>query len=169
MRIRDLGTCCHCGTKLTVGDNWTEASARHRDYTCRSCKASHWKGWRKQNRNQVQLQIAIQQVNREIDPIVRMQHQFNNRKSLLKMRYGITKEEYLRIAQRQHFRCAICQIVPRKSLTVDHDHKTGRVRGLLCRYCNVVVAIVENKPTLLEKAKRYVTEQARQEILVLSQ
>lgn len=51
--------------------------------------------------------------------------------------YGITAEEYDRILRRQGGRCAICGNKPRTiRFAVDHDHKTGEVRGILCKRCN---------------------------------
>lgn len=52
--------------------------------------------------------------------------------------YGITSEEYQRIYEYQGGSCAICQRARglRKKLSVDHDHSTGEVRGLLCQKCN---------------------------------
>lgn len=51
--------------------------------------------------------------------------------------YGITAEEYAELLDKQGGRCAICRCVPRSiRLAVDHDHKTGAVRGLLCKRCN---------------------------------
>ena len=47
--------------------------------------------------------------------------------------YGITADEYQQLFRAQHGRCYICQEIPRtKRLAVDHDHVTGKVRGLLC-------------------------------------
>lgn len=60
----------------------------------------------------------------------------NNR---LKSRYGISLQEYLTLKVKQNYSCAIClrhESTFQKQLAVDHDHKTGKVRGLLCRYCN---------------------------------
>lgn len=51
--------------------------------------------------------------------------------------YGISGEEYARLLALQGGRCAICRNVPRTiRLAVDHNHKTGAVRGLLCKRCN---------------------------------
>lgn len=47
--------------------------------------------------------------------------------------YGISAKEYAMLLKAQHGRCYICRELPRsKRLAVDHDHKTGKVRGLLC-------------------------------------
>lgn len=55
----------------------------------------------------------------------------------LQRTYGITAEEYDAILDHQEGRCAICLKPPKaKRLAVDHDHRTGLVRGLLCTNCN---------------------------------
>ncbi|MDP9144335.1 MAG: endonuclease domain-containing protein [Actinomycetota bacterium] len=59
------------------------------------------------------------------------------REKHLSSRYGITAEQYERLLHNQSGRCAICRNLPRTQLlAVDHNHKTGEVRGLLCRICN---------------------------------
>lgn len=69
----------------------------------------------------------------------------------LMRKYGITIEDYEQMLERQNGVCAIC-LRPEsgvdksstvKQLAVDHDHETGRVRGLLCFRCNVVTARFE--------------------------
>ena len=55
----------------------------------------------------------------------------------LKVKYGITEADYDRMAKVQGGVCAICKCRQRfQKLAVDHDHKTGKVRGLLCVSCN---------------------------------
>lgn len=52
-------------------------------------------------------------------------------------KYGITEERYAELFKQQKGRCAICRNKPRtQRLAVDHDHKSGEVRGLLCKRCN---------------------------------
>jgi hypothetical protein len=55
--------------------------------------------------------------------------------------YGLVKGEYARLYEFQGGRCAICRRATGKSkrLAVDHDHKTGEVRGLCCSICNRVI------------------------------
>lgn len=53
--------------------------------------------------------------------------------------YGISKEEYLEMLSKQNNKCLICDTHESKfkrGLAVDHDHITGKIRGLLCHYCN---------------------------------
>lgn len=55
----------------------------------------------------------------------------------LRKTYGITITEYDRMLKEQKGVCWICHRPPKKrALAVDHDHKTGQVRGLLCSNCN---------------------------------
>lgn len=55
----------------------------------------------------------------------------------LRATYGIEPEEYQRIWNAQGRRCAICRNRPRTiRFAVDHDHRTGEVRGILCKRCN---------------------------------
>jgi len=62
-----------------------------------------------------------------------------NRDKYLQKQYGITLKQYNELLENQNRRCAICGKHRRDSklnFDVDHDHKSGIVRGLLCRYCN---------------------------------
>ena len=56
----------------------------------------------------------------------------------LKQEYGITLEEYQARLKSQDYLCAICQKPnsSRRNFAVDHDHMTGKIRGLLCSRCN---------------------------------
>tara|TARA_R110000796_G_C14236722_1_gene396706 strand:- start:44 stop:472 length:429 start_codon:yes stop_codon:yes gene_type:complete len=61
----------------------------------------------------------------------------------LKTKYGITLNEYNAMREQQNYRCAIAACNKHESefqngLCVDHDHKTGKVRDLLCTNCNTV-------------------------------
>lgn len=50
---------------------------------------------------------------------------------------GVSDDEYARLLAAQGGHCALCLNVPKtRRLHVDHDHATGRVRGLLCYRCN---------------------------------
>jgi hypothetical protein len=62
-----------------------------------------------------------------------------NRDSKLRKAYGISLEDYTEMLSEQDGCCAICRrhhSLFRRKLSVDHDHKTGAVRGLLCKDCN---------------------------------
>lgn len=69
----------------------------------------------------------------------------------LKEKYGITEIEYKEILARQGYGCKICGNKPRKRpLAVDHDHVTGRIRGLLCTRCNLMLGYAKDNIKTLE-------------------
>jgi len=84
---------------------------------------------------------------------------FNRRKNvILKNVYGITLDDYNKMFNTQEGKCAICQRHQNeltRTLCVDHDHKTNKVRALLCVTCNTDVSVVENR---LEEMTNYLNK-----------
>lgn len=76
-------------------------------------------------------------------------------------KYGITPENYQELFKRQNGCCAICKSsevsTTRRAynLFVDHDHETGKVRGLLCHHCNAGLGQFKDKTESLQKAIEY--------------
>ena len=89
-----------------------------------------------------------------------------NRTHLLK-RYGLTSYDYQKLFNSQNAQCAICSIlINRDTAKIDHSHKTGKVRGLLCSRCNVALGHIEksfNDNGLLSKAIAYCGNIEKQE------
>jgi len=84
------------------------------------------------------------------------------KKSTLKMIFGLSLQEYNKILSSQNYRCAICGKKEKRklngkicSLSVDHDHKTGKIRGLLCNDCNNGIGRMKDDISLLENAISY--------------
>ncbi len=77
--------------------------------------------------------------------------------SNLKCLYGITKAAYERLLAAQGNGCAICGACPKpgKRLHVDHDHQSGKIRGLLCRIHNLGLGHFQDDPILLEQGAAY--------------
>lgn len=72
--------------------------------------------------------------------------------------YGITAEEYELLLRAQGGVCAVCKKPPRKRrLSVDHDHVTMRVRGLLCNYCNLRIIGKARDAELYRQAAEYLS------------
>lgn len=72
--------------------------------------------------------------------------------------YGISLKRYEELFKAQFGTCAICHNPPTKEkpfLVVDHDHKTGKVRGLLCNKCNVAIGLLQDSMKNLHSAARY--------------
>lgn len=79
-------------------------------------------------------------------------------------RYGITIEDKERMLKNQGYKCAICgeEIFlfgnlknMNKIAHVDHNHETGKVRGLLCNDCNRGIGLLKDNPLLLANAIKY--------------
>lgn len=73
----------------------------------------------------------------------------------LKKLYGITEAGYQRLYQRQGGCCAICREEVAGRLHIDHCHKTGLVRGLLCGNCNRALGLMKDEPSRLLEAVKY--------------
>lgn len=72
--------------------------------------------------------------------------------------YGITKDEYEAMLAGQDGRCAICRTTEPKGKGgwhVDHCHDSGKIRGLLCHFCNFVLGNAKDNPEILRAAADY--------------
>ena len=64
-----------------------------------------------------------------------------SKKYHLKNKYDLSIEEWTKLCNRQKGVCAICH--RKTKLVIDHNHKTGKIRGILCIHCNMLLGIVE--------------------------
>lgn len=126
------------------------------DTLCYPCRRKYSKQYRKRNK------AKIRQYNRERRP--------DQRAHALPRTYGITLEDYNKIYEAQGGVCAICRRPEvsrggRKgnspmSLSVDHHHESGVVRGLLCNKCNHAIGLLREDRTILQAAIEYLDEHA---------
>jgi hypothetical protein len=72
-------------------------------------------------------------------------------------KYGMTAEDFRKLKKLQRNRCRICKkkFGGKVMMHIDHDHKTGKVRGLLCRHCNIGLGMFFDRPELLRVAADY--------------
>lgn len=92
----------------------------------------------------------------------RITQQANQKKQSWKRHYGLTADDYQALFDRQSGVCAICGKAETKivrgclaKLSVDHDHETGQIRGLLCSKCNTGLGHFDDRRDLLERALAY--------------
>lgn len=86
-----------------------------------------------------------------------------NSRSLF-IRYKITQEQYNKLYNEQNGKCSICNNVETnkhqngniKKLSVDHNHKTGKIRGLLCWRCNLVLGKINEDINISTKITEYI-------------
>lgn len=78
----------------------------------------------------------------------------------LQRKYGLSLGEYEKMLQNQNGHCAICGTTEfsgkGKKPHVDHCHKTGKIRALLCNQCNVGLGAFRDSPELMEAAINYI-------------
>lgn len=143
---------------------------------CKDCCKQHNREWEKRNPAKVKARTkakahdpkhqqavsTYRKLKRRTDPEFRAKEILNNRSAKLKKAYGLTLDEFERMKTAQSGLCAICQQPPSRirldrigELAVDHDHKTGKVRGLLCHYCNSGLGQFRDSPELLTRAIAY--------------
>src|SRR3990167_9819652 len=116
-------------------------------------KADYLREWRNRNPERSRkYQRAYYHANKEkVHSYPSYTRDYKRRFSVKK--YGLTYEEYLDLYNRQNGLCAMCNqpetaINPSgelRQLNIDHCHETRRVRGLLCRNCNVALGLVKDK------------------------
>lgn len=83
----------------------------------------------------------------------------------LKRNFNMSLTEFQKILTDQNHLCAICKnpesIIDKRnnvkrSLSVDHDHNTGKIRGLLCTNCNQGIGKLKDDPNILREAANYI-------------
>ena len=78
------------------------------------------------------------------------------KKRMLKYRYGITYDEYIKM---YNGKCDMCkkdfELGGYKGLFVDHNHDTNEVRGLLCRNCNTAIGLIYESKHIIQEAIKY--------------
>ena len=85
-----------------------------------------------------------------------------NRTQRLRLEYGLTTEQYNDMLNHQKGLCAICKSKEVgkgfKYLHIDHNHETGKVRGLLCSKCNRGLSCFGDNSKLLGRARKYLED-----------
>lgn len=106
---------------------------------CRTCSTKYNNQWRKKNPEKHKAQS------------LKHHHSIRGQNTYYKRMYGITIQEYDNLFELQNGKCAICGGTNiNRRLSVDHNHKTGKFRGLLCHSCNVILGLCkESEKTLL--------------------
>lgn len=83
----------------------------------------------------------------------------NRRKISARMRlwkHSMTQEQHDLLLKKQNSRCAICKKRFKETPDIDHCHKTGKIRGLLCSVCNLGLGHFKDSARILQSAIKYV-------------
>jgi hypothetical protein len=159
---------CKCGTeRMAISSNLTRGITKR---CCIECKE------KSKNLNKKRCSVCKQYKSSEkfyknkstydgIHPECKECKEFKT----LERKYGINKEEYLNLVKKQNNKCAICnkeqrvhkeQIGQKKRLSVDHDHKTNKIRGLLCDTCNRAIGLLGDDLVIVRNALTYLEKEA---------
>jgi hypothetical protein len=119
------------------------------------------RAWYKKNREKLLARAKIYNDNNKDKLHAYYKANYEKRKNtLFKRKYGITHQEYIAMNTAQGEVCAICKspCTCGRSLAVDHDHGTGKVRGLLCSRCNRGIGLFMESATHLAAAIDYLVK-----------
>ncbi len=159
-----MAVCKNCKIEKQQSDFYKDISRKSGySYICKMCKNSYVKEYNKKN---PQVRKDIYKRHKEKYPFAnkeRRKKYYKKNKDgkildySLRKEYGISLEKYSEIALRQNNVCAICKEpeVRKRRLSVDHCHKTGKVRGLLCDRCNNGIARFDDNVEVLKRAIKY--------------
>lgn len=113
---------------------------------CSECRHIHWKTIGCKTRKEVPVEIK------------------RKRKRAMVLKYhNITQKEFDSLLKIQNNKCAICGSPDwgRPSPCIDHDHSTGKIRGLLCNRCNRTLGFTEDSVSLLFKMAKYLKKNGK--------
>lgn len=117
------------------------------------------------NRPEVKAKRAARIAARKSKPGNYLATRTYNRQRKLRAKFGLTPEQYEEMLSKQNGVCAICEQPETgkvrgitKPLAVDHDHATGKVRGLLCDRCNHALGRMQDQPARLRRAADYLEQ-----------
>jgi Recombination endonuclease VII len=160
-------TCRDCGVSKPLEDFYVSAGCRdgHRP-ECKACNLAARRAKYAENpRPCIDRVLKWQHENR--DRYLQRLREYNstpakkvsNRKSHLKRKYGLTLEAFDELLEAQGGGCAICGNPDADN--VDHDHATGRVRGILCFNCNLAIGHIADDEDRLFGAIAYLARDDR--------
>lgn len=158
-----MKTCTKCGeSKLESEFGFTKGGKDGLRSRCKSCTAKQSREWQARNQDRVkETRRKRNSNNREKNNISRRLWHLNNpdkdHASKIRRQFGV---DYSTLLQDQQGRCAICGTDSpggRGRFHVDHCHKTGKVRGLLCHCCNLMLGHSKDNPETLARAIAYLT------------
>ena len=122
------------------GDKWNESE-------------SHKKAMKKYNKSEAGKKSQQKYQTSE-------KKRITSRKNHLKRKYNLSHEDWLKMWENQDGKCLICGklFIEPSDACVDHNHKTGKVRSLLCKKCNLGIGYLNDDPKLTIKATKYLME-----------
>ena len=158
-RVDSTKRCSKCGDKFPATPEFFHRDRGKSDGLYSSCKQCQ-NATNKEYRNSPAGIVSHLQSNNRYKKTTT--GQYNDRKNILQRNYGITIEQYEKMQEQQGGVCAICGKAESsvhggvvKRLSIDHDHVTGKIRGLLCDNCNKGLGFCFDNISILESMISY--------------
>jgi hypothetical protein len=167
-----MKACSTCKRNLPASNYYPEPRNRDGLFSrCKDCgKASARESYRRHAKDRWAKAKAWREENYERHIAQRREYRAKNRDELNRKKrerrikaYGLSLEEYQRRLSSQGNRCAICTRKPadgRRKLVIDHCHKTGKVRGLICNECNWAIGLISDNPVIAIRISKYLHKHA---------
>lgn len=130
--------------------------SREYSKTHREMKRKSTKEWKK--RNPEKVKIISKRSNDKNREKINEKNRKGRYKAQLKYMYGITEEYYKNMVELQEGKCLICGFTSDRRLYVDHNHITGKIRGLLCMKCNAGLGMFQDNPVIIKNAYNYICD-----------
>lgn len=149
MRKKLLAFCKVCGVEFVPANS--VYTGIYRLNTCKNCYNKKAKEYQNNPENITRIKEYKKQYRENSD------NQLKIREQIYQKSYGISLEEYNRKLELQLGGCAICKqpCSTGKQLAVDHNHRTGKVRDLLCYRCNGVLGLIQEDEDILIEMIEY--------------
>jgi len=132
--------CCTCKLRKDIDDfHLRNDKPGGRVGRCKPCQSEYHRNWYNSNKKRVND---------------------NTRRNRYLRAFNMTIAEYEILLVSQNNCCAICKTktnTSNKRFSIDHDHQTGAVRGLLCDPCNTGLGMFRDNPGLLTEAINYLS------------
>lgn len=174
--------CNSCHIEKPETDFWAKTQSHCQHRTCKECHSRRRKGFYAKNSQTRKIQRQkYYQANKEKCKLAHIKWKENNkehwlqynkdiyardkikrREDKLQKAYKLTLIEYNELSIIQNGRCAICgkhQSELTYAMSVDHCHKTGKIRGLLCGRCNTALGSFFDNVEILKNAIIYLEKQ----------
>lgn len=169
-------------TRLCRGCKLIKPAWKSRSSYCTDCCKEHNRNWEAKHPDKVKARTkqrahdpdhqratsTYRKLKRRTDPEFRAKEIAKNRDRRLRVKFGLTLEQFQQMHAAQEGLCAICgkpnnviRMGRAADLAVDHDHKTNIVRELLCGRCNSGLGQFLDTPLLLWNAILYLRKHGR--------
>ena len=146
--------CCKgCGTSLNPGVNWTPGLVKKNYLLCKECnvlKSQKYNNTNKETRAKYYEQYWKKRYQCETFKATQADY-------VRERKYGIQPQEFKILLDQQNNKCACCsdKFTKHNGPKVDHCHKTGSIRGLLCNKCNSGIGFLGDDLDGVQKALKY--------------